>query len=145
MGIGFPPHHVVPHDIEIPEAPNFLAEPACLGVEPLHFRALQHGTIDGKHAAQAAQANPQLVRTFHVVQLPDHQDIRGDLIEAFAQDVARGLLGGLSRIKRNVLGIAGRQRQVDPPLFRKKIAARGLGKAGEPQASIGNQRVRNVE
>ena len=114
MGLGLPPHDIVRHHIEIPETPDLLAKPAGFLVEPGHFRALQHRREDRERASQAAQANPQLVRPFGIVQLPDHHDVRGDLIEAFAKDVARRLLGDLSRIERNCLGIPGRERRVDP-------------------------------
>ena len=79
------------------------------------------------------------MRPFGIVQLPDDHDIRGDLLEALAKDVACRLLGDLSPIERNVLGIAGRERRVDPSLFREEIAARRLGKAGEPQAPVRKQ------
>ena len=125
--------------------PDLLAKPPRFGVEPRHFRAPQHRSVDGEHASQAAQANPQLVRALRVLQLADYTDIRGDLIQAFAKDIARRLLGDLSRIDCNCLGISGRKRQVDLPLFREKIAAGRLGKPGEPQASVRKQRLRDVE
>nr|WP_287227505.1 hypothetical protein [Mesorhizobium sp.] len=139
VGLGLPPYDIVRHHIDIPETPDLLAKPAGFHAEPRHFRALQNGSADRERASQSAQADPQLVRPFGIVQLPDHRDIRGDLIEALAKDVACRLLGDLSPIECNVLGIAGRERRVDPSLFREQTAARRLGKAGEPQAPLRNQ------
>ena len=41
------------------------------------------------------------MRSLDIVQLADHHEIRGDLIEAIAKDVARRLFGDLVRIDRN--------------------------------------------
>ena len=132
MGLGLPPNDVVPHHIEIPQTPDLLAKPPCFLVEPGHFRTSQHRGEDAESTAQAPQANPQLVRPFWIGKLPNHHHVRGDLIEAFAKDVARRLLGDLSRIKRDRLGVPGRERWVDALPFRKQVASIRLGKPREP-------------
>ena len=113
--------------------------------EPRHFGALERGLVDGEDASQASEADPQLMRPLDIVQLADHHEIRGDLIEAIAKDVARRLFGDLVRIDRNRPGVLGRQRRFDPPFLGKKIAARRFGEPGKLQASLGKQFVRNVE
>jgi tetratricopeptide (TPR) repeat protein len=73
---------------------------------------LEHRGEDTERASQSAQANPQLVRPFGIVQLPDCHDIRGDLIEALAQDVACRVLGDLSRSECDLHGIPWRERRL---------------------------------
>ena len=85
------------------------------------------------------------MRSLGIVQLPDHHEIRGDLIEAIAKDIARRLFGDLSRFDRNRSGIPGRQRRFDLSFLGKQIAARRFGEPGKLQASLGEQFVRNVE
>ena len=80
MNLRFPPRHIVSHDIEVPETSDFLAKPARLGTEPLHLRAFQHWTEDGKHAAQAPQTDTQLMRAPGVVQQTDNSDVRRSLV-----------------------------------------------------------------
>jgi hypothetical protein len=106
--LSLPSHHVVGHDVKIPEVSHLLAEPARLGAEAAHFRAFQHWTEDGKDAAQAAQPDPQLVRPLRNVELLDHGYVGGDLVKALAQHIAGGLLGCLVGVEHDVLGIAGR-------------------------------------
>ena len=145
MESSLPSDDVVRHHVQIPQAPDLLAEPFCFAVEPLHFGALERGLVDREDASQAPEADPQLMRPLDIIQLPDHHEIGGDLIEAIAKDVARRLFGDLVRIDRNRSGVLGRQRRFDPPFLGKKIAARRFGEPGKLQASLGEQFVRNVE
>ena len=59
------------------------------------------------------------MRPLDIVQLADHHEIRGNLIEAVAKDVARRLFGDLVRIDRNRSGLLGRQRRLDPAFLGK--------------------------
>ncbi|ALR74856.1 hypothetical protein AO703_00455 [[Enterobacter] lignolyticus] len=108
MPLDLPRHQVSGDDVKIPEVSDLLTEPARFIAEALHFPASQHRAKNGKNAAQAAQADAQLVRSFGIVALEHNGNIRGDLGEAFTQHVACRPLCALVCAERDVFCIAGR-------------------------------------
>src|SRR5215510_8395808 len=122
MGIGLAPNDIIRHDIEIPQAPDLLAEPAGLVVQPRQFRAPQHRGEEGEGASQSTQCYPQLVWSFRIVQLLYGDHVGGDLIEALANDIARRLLGRLRRVERNRFRVPWCDWRLDLPCLGEQIA-----------------------